>query len=160
MLWNTFDKTRETQNFYLNHNFEPGSGIEDKDELVAKVKKLTDSMEGMPHTLIKAKAIECLLDNCAIEINVLDWFGLNFSGWQPTSSEDQPEISKRGIFKPLSYLNSKWQNEIPRPQEFTDATKGIYSTGAGVYGCDYDHSVPDWDSVIGLGFAGLLERAE
>lgn len=160
MLWNTFDKTRETQNFYLNHNFEPGSGIEDKDELVAKVKKLTDSMEGMPHTLIKAKAIECLLDNCAIEINVLDWFGLNFSGWQPTSSEDQPEISKRGIFKPLSYLNSKWLNEIPRPQEFTDATKGIYSTGAGVYGCDYDHSVPDWDSVIGLGFAGLLERAE
>ena len=160
MLWNTFDETRESQNFYLNHNFEPGSGIEDKDELVAKVKELTDSMEGQPHTLIKAKAIECLLDNCAIEINVLDWFGLNFSGWQPTSSEDQPEISKRGIFKPLAYLNRQWLNEIRRPAEFTEAAKGLGESGAGAFGCDYDHSVPDWDSVIGLGFRGLLERAE
>ena len=108
MLWNTFDETRKSQNFYRNHNFEPNSGITDKDELVAKVKKLTDSMEGQPHTIIKAKAIECLLDNCAIEINVLDWFGLNFSGWEPVSEQDVPELSKRGIFKPLSYLNSKW----------------------------------------------------
>ena len=94
MLWNTFDETRESQNFYLNHNFEPGSGIEDCHALVERVKQLTDSLEGQPHTIIKARAIECLLDNCAIEVNVLDWFGLNFSGWQPVSSEEQPEISK------------------------------------------------------------------
>ncbi len=160
MLWNTFDETRKSQDFYLNPNFEPNSGITDNNELVAKVKELTDSMHGQPHTTIKAKAIECLLDNCAIEINVLDWFGLNFSGWQPSSKEDVPELSKRTIFKPLSYLNHQWLSEIQKPQEFLDCTKGISASGAGSFGCDYDHSVPDWDSVIGLGFAGLLERSE
>ena len=66
MLWNTFDETRESQNFYLHPEFEPNSGITDNNELVEKIKALTDSMWGQPHTIIKAKAIECLLDNCAI----------------------------------------------------------------------------------------------
>lgn len=33
-------------------------------------------------------------------------------------------------------------------------------TGAGIFWPDYDHSVPDWDSVTALGFPGLLKRAE
>ncbi len=160
MLWNTFDETRASQNFYLNHNFEPGTGISDSTELIAKTKELTDSMKGQPHTIIKAKAIEYILDNCAIEINVLDWFGLNFCGWEPKDPKDEPEISNRVIAKPLHYLNTQWLEEIPKPEEFVNAGKGIAKSGAGIFGCDYDHSVPDWDSVIGLGFAGLLKRSE
>ena len=31
--------------------------------------------------MIKAKAIAFILDNAAIEVNPLDWFGWNFCGW-------------------------------------------------------------------------------
>ena len=81
MLWNRFDNERKQLDTYVNPSFEEGSGIFDRDEIVAGVEKLLHEMEGEPHTLIKARAFEYVLDNAAIEINPLDWFGVNFSGW-------------------------------------------------------------------------------
>ena len=46
------------------------------------------------------------------------------------------------------------------PPEFREASNGVDPSGAGVYWWDYDNCVPDWDSVIGLGFTGLLKRAQ
>ena len=40
MLWNRFDEERKLLNTYVNPNFEEGSGIFDRDEIVAGVEKM------------------------------------------------------------------------------------------------------------------------
>lgn len=155
-MWNRFDKDRHLLNLYNDPHFEPDSGIANQRELIAGTRRLTQGMTGQPHPIIKAKAIEYLLDNAAIEINPVDWFGFNFCGWltQKRSLElNEPR-------KPLSFLSETWQNEIPKPDSFKEAAANITETGAGIFWCDYDHSVPDWDSIMELGFSGILSRAE
>lgn len=61
---------------------------------------------------------------------------------------------------PLAPLNARWREEIPLTPEFEAAAAYIEETGAGIFWPDYDHSVPDWESVESLGFPGLLERAK
>ena len=159
MMWNRFEKDRDKLNLYLNPNFEPGSGIADRNAVVDGVLELLKSMEGEPHQLIKARAIEYVLDNAAIEVNPLDWFGFNFCGWYTVAQADNAKIH-RNIRGPLQVLCNYWEGELERTPEFIDASENFAETGAGVFWPDYDHSVPDWDSVIGLGFTGLLKRVE
>ena len=160
MLWNRFDEERKQLNTYINPHFEEGSGIFDRDEIVAGVERLLHEMEGRgeSHTMIKARAFEYVLDNAAIEINPLDWFGVNFSGWLIRKVAEKAE-KYTGYHTPLKLLNRYWIAKTPETPEFTEAGKGIMESGAGEFWCDYDHSVPDWDSILGLGFRGILERA-
>lgn len=158
MLWNTFDDVRSSLNLYENPRFEEGSGIIDRDEIIDGVERLAEDLKNEPHPIIKARAIEYVLDNAAIEINPLDWFGINFSGWL-TWNLSQKAKKRTGIRKPIEVLNKKWLAELTPPEEFVASTQNIEETGAGIFWPDYDHSVPDWDSVIGLGFKGLLKRA-
>jgi len=159
MLWNRFDKDRDKLNLYLNPNFEPGSGISDRDAIVDGVLDLLKSMEGEPHQIIKARAIEYVLDNAAIEVNPIDWFGFNFCGWYTVKQSEETKKHKN-IRGPLQVLCKYWEGELAHTPEFDDACANFAETGAGVFWADYDHSVPDWDSVIGLGFTGLLNRVK
>lgn len=163
MLWRRFDKERSTLNMYDHPNFEPGSGIADTDAVVGEAQKLFETIKDEHHAIIKAKEIEFLLDNAAIEVNPADWFGFNFCGWKTRHRT----IDKEGSFKPLSFLNKEWLEELNKnaPESFKKATQGdAVHTGGGdgalAYWPDYDHSVPDWDSLIGLGFPGLLKRVK
>lgn len=159
MIWNTFEDVRSRLNLYANPNYEPGSGITDRDELIDGIEELAEKMKGEPHPLIKARAVEFILDNAAIEVNPIDWFGINFCGWLTKDEANRAE-RRKGIRKPIQVLNKKWLEELEPPEEFNKATQNIDETGAGIFWPDYDHSVPDWDSVIGLGFTGLLKRAK
>ena len=157
MLWNRFDQDRDKLNLYENPHFEPGTGIADRNAVVDGVLEVLKSMEGEPHQLVKARAIEYVLDNAAIEVNPLDWFGFNFCGWYTCKQAEETEIHKN-VRGPLQVLCTQWQKELKHTPEFDAATANFAKTGAGVFYADYDHSVPDWDSVIGLGFTGLLKR--
>jgi len=154
-MWNRFDKERHLLNLYDNPNFDKTTGIDDYVLLRKGIRETAEKYADCSHPIIKAKAIEYLLDNAAIEINPIDWFGFNFCGWFTFKREKELKESR----KPLSFLSDQWQDEIPKPKEFLEAGANIEETGAGIFWCDYDHSVPDWDSVIGLGFGGLLDRA-
>lgn len=158
MLWNTFESVRDKLNLYDLPHFEAGSGIDDREELIEGLLALENRMCGAPHPIIKARAIEYILDHAAIEVNPLDWFGLNFCGWLTCPVAEKTK-SKYKMRKPVQVLNQKWLSELIPPEEFKWATENFEETGAGIFCPDYDHSVPDWDSVIGLGFSGLLERA-
>ena len=81
MLWNRFDQDRKKLDLYANPHFEPESGISDRDEIMEGVERMLYDMEGQPHTLIKARCFEYVLDHAAIEVNPVDWFGINFAGW-------------------------------------------------------------------------------
>lgn len=156
-MWNRFDKERHLLNLYDNPNFEPGTGIADRNEIVAGVQEYVEELEaiGYSHTIIKAKAVEYLLQNAAIEVNPVDWFGFNFSGWLTVKKRKELGVPQW----PLTFLSEKWLNDLPTTPEFEAAAEGIAETGAGLFWCDYDHSVPNWDAVIGLGFQGILDRA-
>ena len=158
MLWNQFDNVRSKLNLYDNPNFEPGSGISDRDELIDGIERLVEEIKDEPRPIIKAKAIEYILDNAAIEINPVDWFGINFCGWLTMKGAEKAK-RRTGMRKPLEWLNERWLASLETTPEFDEAAKDIEETGAGIFWADYDHSVPDWDSVIGLGFNGMLERA-
>ncbi len=157
-MWNQFENVRSKLNLYDNPSFEPGTGISERDELIDKLEEFTESIKDESHPLIKAKAIAFILDNAAIEVNPLDWFGWNFCGWLTPKKAEKAE-KRKYMRKPLEFLNHKWQEEIPLTPEFVEASANIAETGAGIFWADYDHSVPDWDSVIGLGFTGMLQRA-
>ncbi len=156
MLWNRFDKERSKLDLYRNPNFEPGTGISDIKEIYKNVREFADTLEGESHPIIKAKCMEYILDNAAIEVNPLDWFGLNFCGWVIRSKSLELGIDRH----PLYFLVERWIVDPPQPPEVKAAIENVVETGTMAYGCDYHHSVPDWDSVIGLGFKGILERAE
>ena len=158
MLWNRFDAERDRLNLYENPNFEEGSGIFSRDKIMDGVADILKNMEGQPHSLIKATAFAYVLDNAAIEINPIDWFGINFSGWYIRKIAEKAE-KYTGFHSPLKILNRYWINTTYKPKEFIDAGIGIVECGAGEFWCDYDHSVPDWDSILTLGFRGILERA-
>ena len=131
----------------------------DREEIIAGIERLADEMQGVPHPTVKAAAIAYVLDNAAIEVNPLDWFGLNFCGWM-TQAAMKRAGGDLGLCRPTNVLSRRWISELTPPPAFEEAAKGIWETGAGLFYPDYDHSVPDWDSVIGLGFRGLLERAQ
>jgi hypothetical protein len=96
------------------------------------------------------------MDRAAIQINPVDWFGFNICGWLTPS---KVKLTPGSVRKPLDRLTSRWRREVPTTPAFDAAAKNIAETGAGIFWPDYDHSVPDWDSVMQLGFPGMLERA-
>ena len=49
-------------------------------EFLAGMKKTFRAHENEPHPIVKAKVIEFIADNAAIEVNPKDWFGFNFFG--------------------------------------------------------------------------------
>lgn len=155
MIWGRFDCERSRLNIYDQPHFEPGSGISDIETVTQEIQKILTMMDGQPHALIKAKAVTFVLDHAAIEVNPADWFGFNFCGWLT-----RHQANSETAFRPLQCLNRHWFAELEKqaPQIYRTATDCVRETGALVYWPDYDHSVPDWDSVIALGFPGLLAR--
>lgn len=163
-MWNRFDIDREKLNLYDNPNFEEGSGITNRQELVSGVREYIERYKNESNTIIKARAIEYVCDNAAIEVNPIDWFGINFFGWftWPKADKVYKELGvgePYSALKPLRFLVENWICKVPRPAEYKEAEHLYRECGLGNIAYDYDHSVPDWDSVVGLGFKGILERA-
>lgn len=154
-MWNRFDKERHLLNLYDNPHFDPATGIDDYVLLRTGIRETAEQYAGCSHPIIKAKTIAYLLDHTALEVNPVDWFGFNFCGWFTAKKGEELHEPR----KPLQFLSSQWYGELKEPAEFREAGAHIDETGAGIFWCDYDHSVPDWDSIIGLGFGGILERA-
>ena len=160
MLWNTFDDVRSRLNLYDNPHFEAGSGINDREQIIDEIKEIEQRMSanGEPRPMIKARIIEFILDNAAIEVNPIDWFGLNFCGWITWTALKSLK-SGTAVRKPMEPIISKWIEGLEPTEEYAWAVQNYVQTGTGDCWPDYAHSVPDWDSVIQLGFPGLLERA-
>ena len=152
MLWNRFEQDRKKLNIFYEPHFEPNSGLTSPAQIREELLKLEAGMSGQPHPIIKARAFEYVVTNAAIQVNPIDWFGVNLAGWIPGFPQNEPNA-------PLKVLTQKWMKDIPHTDEFKAASAGIDESGAGAFWCDYDHSVPDWDSITKLGFSGLLDRA-
>jgi len=129
---------------YHGYEYDKTTGKDDG-EITDGLKKLYDSIKDLPHPQAKAYAVKYVLENTRIDINEHDWF-----------------VSFYSVNRLAGRITSdRWYNEIFAcviPE--TDALmKDMNNSGAVSIWPDFDHVVPDWDSVLLLGFPGLMKRA-
>ena len=156
MLWNTFEKDLENLDRYHNPNFEAGSGISDYDELHSAINKMRVELNNESRPQAFSKIVEFVLDNAAIEVNPIDWFGMNIAGWVPDRAR-HPYRVMQGVIR-------DWEYELYETNE--ESKKILYlrnlheKCGAGWSYPDNDHSKPYWDDILPLGIKGLLDRVK
>lgn len=129
---------------YHGYEYDKTTGKDDG-EITDGLKKLYDSIKALPHPQAKAYAVKYVLENTRIDINEHDWF-----------------VGFYSVNRLAGRITSdRWYNEIFAcviPE--TDALmKDMNNSGAVSIWPDFDHVVPDWDSVLLLGFPGLMKRA-
>lgn len=120
----------------------------DNETLRNDVLLLADSLKGLPHPLIKAKVFEYLCFNMRTGVHAADPFPA-FGCW----NRDR---------RPAAPLLRRWETEVNERLLPETSSRIAEFNRAGIYAVwkDFDHSVPDWDDILKLGFHGLLERAQ
>jgi len=120
------------------------SGLDDE-ELLKGLEQISKETEQLPHPVARAKAIKYVLENERLYINEHDYFVGLYS---------LNRLANETTFH-------KWENEIHtlRDKETLDMVEDFRKSGAVLIWTDYDHVVPDWKSLMELGFVGIRERA-
>ncbi|MGI6172493.1 MAG: pyruvate formate lyase family protein [Christensenellales bacterium] len=138
---------------YHGYEYDPSTGMTDE-EMRVGLEDLSKRLEGLPHPVQKARMFEYVLDNTRIDVNEHDYFVGIYTWNRP--------ISK--------FTLHKWHDETLEKHCGDDiahlklaADAGMHYGGgksAGYSPLDFDHTVPDWDSLMALGFPGILKRIE
>ena len=101
-----------------------------------------------PWPVVKARLVDYLVDNTALGFSRFDCF---------------PAISSWNRFdRPMSKIISAREREVDRAQApawLADARRRISASGGKSYR-DYDHSSPNWDVILKLGFPGMKARVD
>ena len=117
------------------------TGISSAD-IDAGLKRISDELAEHEHATVKSRLFEYVLDNTRFDINEHDYF--------PTV-----DCIRRPLGK---YTVGKWSSDAW--ESYTEMRDALGHCGAAWIMLDYDHTIPDWDSVIKLGFGGILEALE
>ncbi len=126
--------------------FDPSTGL-DNETIMQQMLPLADTMEGLPHPVIKGRLFAYICRNLQIDVSPHDWFP-GFGCWDRYR-------------RPISPVISRWDREV-NEQILRESIPVIRKHNeAGLFSMwkDFDHSVPDWEAILTLGFPGLLERA-
>ncbi|MBQ7975541.1 MAG: hypothetical protein IJ300_07630 [Clostridia bacterium] len=128
---------------YHGYDYDPSTGMNETD-LKKGLEEYTAKLEGEPHPIHKARLFEYVLDNTMIDVNEHDYF-IGIYSWGRL-------ISWHTVFK----WRDKVRNSFP---EATETLAKLNNSGATYGWLDFEHTVPDWDSLLELGFTGILNRA-
>ena len=112
-----------------------------------RVKELAAELEPKePWCVVKAKLYAYLCDNLSIGVSGHDWFPA-FAVWNRYARPMRPVVERR---------NSKIFREFnPAERAAMDAGN---ASGKWTFWKDFDHSVPEWEKNLALGFPGLDRR--
>ena len=149
---------------YHGYDYDPATGL-DEPTLKEGLAALVASMKGRHHALIKAAAVKYLLDHTMIDVNEHDYY-IGFYSWGRLLDDYTSNVWKAELFG--GDVNQQFSYSEYRPEK-ADPTAPLsiwcndlqllrYSGTCDSWP-DYDHSIPDWDSIMPLGFYGLRERA-
>ncbi len=129
---------------YHGYEYDPATGLSDE-QIKQGLLELDKKYGSLPHPVAKARAIEYVLKNTKIDVNAHDYF-IGIYTWDR-------EIKRTTL--------DKWSNEVFSGILFeTDETmKQLNKSGAVSIWPDFDHVVPDWQSLLTLGFSGIRQRA-
>lgn len=129
---------------YHGYEYDPATGMSDE-EIAAGLLALDKTMGDLPHPVAKAKAIAYVLEHTRIDVNEHDYF-IGLYTWNRVTAPITLQKWKKEIF----------ESKLP---EVDDTMKDLNASGAVSIWPDFDHVVPDWDSLMTLGFPGIRERA-
>jgi len=129
---------------YHGYDYDKSTGLSDE-EIFEGLLVLDKELQDYPHPVAKAKAIEYVLKNTRIDVNEHDYF-FGIYTWNQA-------------IKATTLL--KWKEEVftHKLSEIDETMKSLNCSGAVSIWPDFDHVVPDWDSLMSLGFVGIRRRA-
>ena len=125
---------------------DPKTGVtqeQAKEKLLALSKELEPKE---PWNVVKAMCFAWLCDNLAIDVSPLDWFPA-FACWNRHARPISPVLGRRN-----AEIERKFYPEIC-PRMYEGNRQGKWMVWK-----DFDHIVPDWDTIIPLGFSGMKAR--
>ena len=125
---------------------DPSTGVTQA-QARGKLLELSKELEPKePWNVVKATCFAWLCDNIAVDVSPLDWFPA-FACWDRYA-------------RPMHAVMGRRNGEIERKCYPETAARMYEGNRQGLW-CvwkDFDHIVPDWDTVIPLGFPGLKAR--
>ena len=123
--------------------FDESIGL-DGDVIIQKIMEEDEKMSHLYHPIRKAKALEVVLKNTKISCDPRDIF-------PAINSLDRP-LNKTII--------NKWKNEVfqEKISEIQKKMSDFTSSGLCTIWPDFDHSVPDFERLLTLGFSGILNE--
>lgn len=131
---------------YHGWAYDEATGLSDE-EIRSGLEELAASLADQPRPVIKASAMAFVLDHTRIDVNGHDWF-VGIWSWN--------RLPDGVTVKP-------WDAEVMAraAEKFGhNRRRELGLSGAATMPLDYDHTVPDYDSMLELGFPGLLRRLE
>ncbi|MBE6546673.1 MAG: hypothetical protein E7668_04450 [Ruminococcaceae bacterium] len=130
---------------YHGYEYDHSTGLSDG-EIQAELLILSQDYATAPHPVAKAREIEYVLRHTRIDVNEHDYF-IGLDTWNR-------------VIKPTTL--DKWKNEIfsQALPEIDQTMKSLNASGAVAIWPDFDHVVPDWESLMTLGFPGIRQRAK
>lgn len=130
---------------YHGYDYDVSTGMSD-DEIKAGLKNLYEKIKDLPHPVAKAYAVKYTLDNTRIDVNEHDYFVGFYSVNRLASAIGQ-----------WKWYGEVFDKVIPKTKALID---DMNNSGAVTVWPDFDHVVPDWNSLLTLGFSGIIERVK
>ena len=131
---------------YHGYDYDESTGLSDA-EIMLGLDELAKKLENEHHYTIKSELFSYILDNTRIDINEHDYF-IGIYTWDRV-------IDKHTI--------DPWQKEAYAKATLAvgNSKRNDFSKSGTAWALlDFDHTVPDWESLSTLGFVGILERLE
>lgn len=130
---------------YHGYDYDVSTGMGD-DEIKEGLKNLYEKIKDLPHPIAKAYAVKYTLDNTRIDVNEHDYFVGFYSVNRLASAIGQ-----------WKWYGEVFDKIIPKTKALID---DMNNSGAVTVWPDFDHVVPDWNSLLTLGFSGIVERVK
>ena len=143
----TFDRDRPWLWLkFRTPEFDPATGM-DYEELKAQImRRFGGNPENLPSPVLRARAFTFVAENVRIEVDPRDFFPA-FGCWNRMD-------------RPLTGLQYQLRDNVIEKLAHREMFDLLNASGSSRNWIDFDHSVPDWDIIFGLGFPGLLRNAE
>ena len=122
---------------------DPSTGLAAEALRIELAKRLPEWKRTLPWTEAKARAFAYLCDRTAIDVSPMDWFP-TFAYWTRHTDKLHPFLPQL----------LKRRDEVMSARH--PGLKDCWPFWCGYP--DFDHSAPDWDDVLSVGFAGMAER--
>lgn len=130
---------------YHGYDYDVSTGMDD-DEIKERLKNLYEKIKDLPHPVAKAYAVKYTLDNTRIDVNEHDYFVGFYSVNRLASAIGQ-----------WKWYGEVFDKIIPKTKALIE---DMNNSGAVTVWPDFDHVVPDWNSLLTLGFSGIIERVK
>ncbi len=155
----TCDEAEYLRRKWRDWPVDPATGMGSAEMMEAFPPLVRKWSEEFPWQIVKAKAFVYQCEHAALDVSELDWFPA-FADWTFTPHSGV-HSRDRSHGHPMWAMIEERRAEVlskadPRYHELLK--RGHYNRW-GSY-LDFDHSAPDWDAILPLGFPGMAARLE